>query len=137
MILFSFRADEIPDEQFLGYLTDYTMRLIIDSIDDKKLEVWNAYFKVTDEFKLPPKVTLDAKSILITGANNLKVLRFANSYQMMIDSDRKVYNTSIRLDTLCKLITYGNAVIKGYPVITDAAKIVRNTLYNIVQEYEE
>ena len=105
-------------------------------LDTKKLIKWDEYLNNAEEFKTIYSKPISSKEILTNGINNLvcdtpplKLIIHINRNMFVSGLDR------VKLETICKLINYGNTSITGYPILLNLFKEVESNIDNYIDMY--
>ena len=109
---------------------------IINSISDAKLQNWNTYLNELPEYRSIYKKKLAARDIIIAGASNLIAIDSSDSIIFMINPN--IYAPGldrVKLDSICKLINYGNNDMKAYPIFTDTFNYFRSELQTYISRF--
>ena len=131
------RAD-VPDEYpYLQYVVKKLQQLIFKSIISDKLIQFNKYFNDNKEIFSENGRILDAKTIILTGANNFKIATYPLHYVIEMDKNQKMPNfTTFKVYDLCSLINDGNLELKPYPIFTDCIKYINTHINNMYEVYK-
>ena len=128
--------DNSLDKKFGNWLILIIRELIKSSINDKKLSKWDKYIEEHFNHIYSKKVT--SKDIIFTGIKDLmcddtdsKLIIKISTNHFMQGLDR------VRVETLCRLINYGNTEIKGYPIFTNAFNDIADNISVYVRKYLE
>ena len=107
-------------------------------VDQRKLQNWDKFFEGSEEYKGIYSQPVKAITILQTALKNLQcdnlpdklVIKF-NQNQFMPGFDR------VKVDTLLRLITFGNNSLQGYPIIKDILQRVADNIGKYIDMYVE
>lgn len=107
-------------------------------VDQRKLQNWDKFFEESEEYKGIYSQPVKAITILQTALKNLQcdnlpdklIIRF-NQNQFMPGLDR------VKVDTLLRLITFGNNSLQGYPIIKDILQRVADNIGDYINRYVE
>lgn len=105
-------------------------------VDTRKLYRWDEFISTSTEYSSLYSNPVKAVVILQTSLQSLQVdklphkliIKF-NKNQFMPGMDR------VKVDTLCRLITFGNGSIKGYPLIKDILQEFADNMEDYVDIY--
>lgn len=117
---------------------NWLISIITDSIkkelDEKKLINLDKY--IEENFNHLFKKPVTSKDIIFAGLKELvcdddssKLIIKISSHKFMQGLDR------VRIETLCRLINFGNTSVKGYPIFTDTFTIIANDITIYVEKY--
>lgn len=122
--------------KFGQWLLEIIESTIKTSIDEKKLIPWNEYMNTDGVLEFVGRKSILAKEIILSGANNLKVIELPNKLIIGINKLAKVNGVqNLKLETACKLINYGNTSIKGYPIFSDTFQQITSNIDVYVELY--
>jgi hypothetical protein len=107
-------------------------------VDPRKLQNWDKFFAESDEYKGIYSTPVKAITILQTALKNLQcdnlpdklIIKF-NQNQFMPGFDR------VKVDTLVRLITFGNNSLQGYPIVKDILQRVADNIGDYIKRYVE
>lgn len=106
------------------------------TVNPDKLKNWDNFFENSDEYSFLYSKPVKALTILQTGVRGLqchklpdKLIISFNSNQFMPGFDR------VKVDTLCRLITFGNNSLQGYPIIKDVLQEVADNINDYIEQY--
>jgi hypothetical protein len=124
------------DKDFIKWLKSNMSDKIKSSIDEKKLIRWNDYLNSGEVIEFTSRKNILAKEVIYLGADNLVVSELPNKFIISINNKKFVNGLKmVKIDTLCKLINYGNASIKGYPIFSDVFNEVANNIDMYIEVY--
>ena len=110
------------DDFVYKYLPWYIYSSIKSNINIIKLKPFDDYFN------------LNTRNIILFGIRNLKIVKESTKvYTISIDKNLKYKDLNV--NSVIKLITYGNRELKGYPVILDTFKFIVNNIVGIHAHY--
>ena len=120
------------DENFIKFIISIISNQIISNLDKKKILAFN---KNVDQFGIF-KEKFDSYLVIKECTKRIKYVQlYKKGWSLFIQ--KKVYFPKYKkdLDFLCRFITYGNAVIRGYPVIKKSFDQVINNIDEYKQYY--
>ncbi len=85
--------------------------------------------------KIFPTGDVDCRLIIRQASTNLVIESFSSILKITVDPNVKV--GKYKLITLCKLINDGNIDIKGYPIFTQTAQTLIDTLDGLYYTWKE
>ena len=108
------------------------------NVDMRKLQNWDKFFAESDEYKSIYSQPVKTITILQTALKNLQcdnlpdklIIKF-NTNQFMPGFDR------VKVDTLLRLITFGNNSLQGYPIVKDILQRVADNIGDYINRYVE
>ena len=121
---------------FINWLKVKIRDKIISDIEDKKLIVWDEYLNTNSAYVSIYKKKISSKDIIIAGAANLEFSKSESTFSIFIN--RNVFTPGldrIKLETICKLINFGDLQIKGYPIFTDTFDYFAESIHDYVDRY--
>ena len=107
-------------------------------VDQRKLQNWDKFFEESEEYKGIYSQPVKAITILQTALKNLQcdnlpdklIIKF-NQNQFMPGFDR------VKVDTLLRLITFGNNSLQGYPIVKDILQRIADNIGDYINRYVE
>ena len=108
------------------------------NVDQRKLQKWDKFFAESDEYKGIYSQPVKTITILQTALKNLQcdnlpdklIIKF-NQNQFMPGFDR------VKVDTLLRLITFGNNSLQGYPIVKDILQRIADNIGDYINRYVE
>lgn len=119
-------------EDFVVFYIERIKQKLPTMINKKKLYRWDDYLNQLDITN--GRYTLTAYNILIAGVNNLVYKKINDEYIINVNNNAFIPYVEESVESLVKLITYGNFEIKGYDVFI---KCFEYFLYNVYKYYNE
>lgn len=113
---------ESNDYGFITYLLNEMKEYVLTHLDKDKLEIWTIYLSNKSIFDSKLKKSISALEIITAGVSNLVCRTTPTRYIISIDYNQMAVGLTAKLETFCKLINYGNAEMRGYPIFTAAFK---------------
>lgn len=133
---------EIYDaENVLGYgfgrwLVKQIQQQLIINLNQQKLVQWDIFFNSDDVYERISDIDIATKDILMFGIRNLiceigasKIIVRINPNLFVPGFDR------VRVDSVCRLINFGNSSIKGYPLFTTVLQKFADNINDYVELY--
>lgn len=121
-------------KDFGNWLISIICKKVKEDLDEKKLINMDNYIEknFTHIFKKP----VTSKQIIYAGLKELicdddssKLIIKISTHNFMQGLDRA------RIETLCRLINFGNASVKGYPIFTDTFKSIAEDIDIYIEMY--
>ena len=107
-------------------------------VDPRKLTSWNKFFEESEDYTSIYGTPIDSLKILETGINNLLVRKLPDMIVISMNKNKFVPGLDrIRVDTVCRLITFGNTSVKGYPVLLDTLQHFADNINEYIDLYDE
>lgn len=136
MILQIDDPERIIDRVFISKLIYRIKNKIIVSIDNKKLLKLNEYLNNNPVYKNIYNKHIDAKKIIIEAANSLQFNQNSSNYIIYINPNIYAHGLDrVKLNSLCKLINFGNVEITGYSIFTDIFKYFADNIQDYLDLY--
>lgn len=135
---FTILANKYIDDYFIEWLIDIIRHKIILQIDNKRIHIFNDIVNDNEIFnKVNPNINVkfDVRKAIILALNSMRYRRIKNVYIIDIGNNILFPNYQVKLDTVCRLLNYGNTQIKGYPIFTQVFNDIRKNLVQYYQEY--
>lgn len=130
-----YKEDAI-DRNFVIWLTDIIRDQVKFSINGLKLIVWDEYLNKEGTLDFTTRKSITAKELIEQGADNFIIKDVPNKFIIQINNNINVNGLkSTKLETLCRLINFGNTSIKGYPIFTDTFHNVEEHIDDYVEIY--
>lgn len=124
------------DRSFIMWLKVKIRDKIISDIDCKKLIKWDEYFNTNNVYKSIYKKKLYTRDLITAGATNLDFTKSESTFTIFVN--RNVFTPGldrIKLETVCKLINFGDLEIKGYSIFTDTFDYFADNIQIYVDRY--
>lgn len=129
-------SNDVLTKHFGEWLIERIQEKFSASIDDNKLKRWDKFFEDAPQYKSIYKKKILTKDILVTGIRNLVCQQSSSFLSIRIDNNKFVPGLDrVKVDSICKLINYGNQDIKGYPIFTDTFEHFAASIHDYVDEY--
>mgnify|MGYP003296518528 CR=1 FL=1 len=105
-------------------------------LNPKKLEKWDEYLNTSDDIPRLYNIPLSSKKILTEGIDNLTYHTLPQKYVIQIDSNKLVFGLNLtKLESICKLINYGNSSMTGYPIFTELFSEIEENFSQYIDRY--
>lgn len=135
MKLTLFDTENKYSDDFLDFINRYIIIKIISSINTRKIQPIEEYINQYSDIPTLFKKYISVNEVIISGAYNIIYSRINNKIVFEIDPTQIYSGTSAKLNELCKLINYGNLVVKGYPIFTKAFDYFKDNIDNYYDNY--
>lgn len=124
------------DRSFITWFKTKIRNKLIATIEDKKLIVWDEFFNNNPVYISIYKKKISTRDIIIAGANNLDYTKSESNFIITINNNIFTPGLDrIKLQSICKLINFGNLEIKGYPIFTDTFDYFAESIQDYVDRY--
>lgn len=131
-------SNEYITEDFICWLIIQIKYIILNNINESKLDLFNNYFKEQKFFKpINNKQKFDVRKLILLSINNITYRKLNNVYIIEIKNNVTFPGYTVNINTLCRLLNYGNVNIKGYPLYTDSFKTIKANLKTFYGKYVE
>lgn len=118
----------IYNKGFIQYLKKQIMKFLIVKLNSNKLSAFDDYLQSIYGDK-----TITAKRIIFIGLSNLVCSDYGDKAIISIDDKICYPNTNVKILDLCRLINYGSADLKPYPIFT----LTFNHFNSNIEKYSE
>lgn len=126
------------DIQFGFWLISRIKQYFNSQLDPRKLKNWDEFLNSSDEFVNIYGTKISSQKILLTGISNLILKKLPTSMEIFINKNVFVPGLDrVKLDTVCRLITFGNQSVSGYPVLLDTFQHFVDNISYYVTLYDE
>ncbi len=109
------------------FIDDIHRKLLVTDLS--KLDLW-----LQVEYGLPQNIT--CKKIIEFGCKHLEIIQATNNYIIQFNSTVYYPNTSIRLITLLKTISYGTRHFRGNAILLNEFKLLNMNLDILYDKYK-
>ena len=117
------KSKQVPEEFFKAYLLYYIKKLYLNLVDFSK------FSEIDKEFKI------NSHKILLLALDSLLVSKVNDSlYIISVNKNIKVNGTG--LEIYLNQISYGNLSCKGYPILPEVFKKVKDSIMEIYWRWE-
>jgi hypothetical protein len=121
---------------FGDWLKGIVQDKILSSLEETRLLLWNEYLNSDGVIDFASKKSILAKEIIMYGVSNLRVLKLPQKFIIEINPNAFMFGlNSTKIEKLCRLINYGNASIKGYPIFSRVFSEVAENIDSYVETY--
>lgn len=126
------------DREFGFWLISKIKEYFNSQLDPKKLINWDKFFNESEEIVKLYKTRISSERILQIGINNLTVKKIPNSLEIFMLKNQFVPGLDrVSVDTACRLITFGNQSLSGYPVLLTTLQHFADNINYYVDLYDE
>ena len=130
--------DNILDKSFINWLCIQIRNEVIANINLKKLDNWDQYFNSETVYKSIYKKRISTRDLIVAGISNLYYQVSEDGFWISINPTKLTPGLDrIKLETICKVINYGNRQIIGYPIFTDTFQNIADNITDYVQKYQK
>ncbi len=130
--------DNELDREFGFWLISKIREYFNSQLDPRKLINWDKFFNESEEIVKLYAKKISSESILQLGINNLTVKKIPNSLEIFMIKNKFVPGLDrVSVDTACRLITFGNQSLSGYPVLLTTMQHFADNINYYVTLYEE
>lgn len=124
------------DYKFGEWIIEVVSNEIKSNIDEKKLIRWNEYLNTDGVLKFTSRKSILAKEIIYLGIDNLRLSELPNRFIIEINPNKYVPGVDkVKVVSACKLINYGNATMKGYPIFSNSFEMVVQNIDSLIEIY--
>lgn len=128
--------NDVLTKDFGNWLIQRIQEKLAVDIDERKLKKWDNFFEKSSEYKSIYKKKIVTKELIITGMRNLVCFKSPVCLSIQIDKNQFVPGLDrVKIDSVCKLINYGNQDIKGYSIFTDTFEHFASNINEYVDKY--
>lgn len=126
-------------DRYFGFWLIQRIKQYFDShLDSRKLVKWNKFFDTSEEFINIYGVPIDSEKILRIAISNLILRKLPTSIEIFVNKNVFVPGFDrVKLDTVCRLITFGNQSVSGYSILLDTFQHFVDNIDYYVTLYEE
>lgn len=107
------------------------------SLPLKKSDLWNTYLNTSEDIpRVYDTLNLDVNSLIKAGIQNIICERHSTTLVYRIDKRQQVFGLrNINIETICKLINYGNQSINGTYFFTNVFKEIQDNIDEYIDRY--
>lgn len=107
-------------------------------VDPKKLIQWDTYLNKLDQIQSLTSKPVSSERILHFGIESLTARKIPKQLDIIFANNKFVPGLDrVNLYTICKLITFGNQEISGYPILLTTLQHFADNINFYVNLYEE
>ena len=121
MILKIRKDNKFITESFIRFLVRLLRREVLSRLDKRG-------FEKTDNFLMSLGLNISSEEIILLGVRNITYTETEQEYFIHIDHNEKVPGTNYKVETLCKMIEYGNTVCKPQRIFTESIKHIEDNI---------
>ena len=121
MILTIKKDNKFITEGFIRFLVRLLRREVLSMLDKRG-------FEKTDNFLRSLGLNISSEETVLLGVRNLTYTETEKDYSIHIDHNEKVAGTNYKVETLCKIIEYGNTVCKPQRIFTESIKHIEDNI---------
>ena len=103
---------------FILFLKKKMLSYIAYILDIKRLVAYDEFFNSEEFRKISGNVVIDSKKVIVLGMSNLTHKRFESTTHIFINPNLTYPGTTLKIESLCKIINYGNLSIDAYPIFS-------------------
>ena len=127
---------DLLDRSFILWLKVKIRDKILVNINPKKLINWDKYLNENNVYKSIYKKKISARDIIVAGAMNLDFSKSESKFMIYINHNTFTPGLDrVKLETICKLINFGDLQNKGYPIFTDTFDYFAESIQDYVDRY--
>lgn len=107
------------------------------SLDPQKLIQWDKFFSESEEFvSIYGKIS--SQHLMRVAISNLMLKKLPDSIEIFVNKNLFAPGLDrVKLDTVCRLITFGNQSVKGYPVLLNTFQYFVDNINYYIDLYDE
>lgn len=128
--------EKLLDKAFMKWLATELKDYIIYNLNTQKADNWSKYLTDSKLYNNIYNNKINARSIIISGASNLDIVSSEDAYIIKINPN--IYTSGldrVKLDTICRLINFGNTELVGYPIFTKSFQYFADNIHEYVEKY--
>ena len=127
---------DLLDRSFILWLKVKIRDKILVNINPKKLINWDKYLNENNVYKSIYKKKISARDVIVAGAMNLDFSKSESKFMIYINHNIFTPGLDrVKLETICKLINFGDLQNKGYPIFTDTFDYFAESIQDYVDRY--
>lgn len=124
------------DRNFGLWIIQKIQQSFFTELNVEKLKVWDSYLETEPEYKSIYTKKITGKDILLTGIRNLVCDKFDNKLVIRFNNNAYIPGLNhVKVEDACKLITFGNLHVKGYPLLFDIFNEISNNSSKYIDKY--
>jgi hypothetical protein len=103
----------------------------------KKSAIWNTYLNTSEDIpRVYDTLNLDVNTLIKTGIQNIVCERHSTTIVYKIDRRQQVFGLkNMSIESVCKLINYGNQSIDGTYFFTNVFKEIQDNIDDYIDRY--
>jgi hypothetical protein len=117
-------------DDFMDWLVDRTKELIVQGLNQKKLDMLNEYVQTLDM-----GVEVDLNIAFLDILDSITYFKTEQCYHLGINTTVLYRTTTFKLVDIAKFINYGNQEVQGTPIFSDAFHIIATNTDNYYNRY--
>lgn len=126
------------DRDFGFWLINRIKQHFNAELDPRKLVAWDRFFDESDEFVSVYGTKISSQYLLRAAASNLILRKLPDSLEIFVNKNLFAPGLDrVKLDTVCRLITFGNQSVKGYPVLLNTFQYFVDNINYYIDLYDE
>jgi len=126
----------VLDVHFARWLVRQIKQELIQKVNPMKLQKWDDYLNSGEAFEIINVNRVSSKDIVMNGIRNIVYELSPYTLTVCIDRNQKVFGfNNVKLETVCKLINYGNTSISGYPLFSEEFNEVSENIGTYIDRY--
>lgn len=108
------------------------------SLDRRKLVAWDKFFEESTEYNSLYGAKISTYNILMSSIKCLTCLDTPDKIIIQLNPNQFVPGLDrVKVDSVIRLITFGNQSIKGYPIFTDVLQHFADNIGEYIDMYVE
>ena len=128
--------ENILQDDFIKWFLKELRNKIINSVNIRKLELWDIYFNNQTLYKSIYKKKISSLDIIKSGAANLQCVKNKESLLIQINPNINIIGLDrVTLNSACKLINYGNTEMDGYPIFTNIFEDIASNIHVYIDKF--
>lgn len=129
--------DKNYTDDFLKWYVSKLKRTLYNSIDKRKLITIEEYINNNKKFKSIYTKHIYILPLVQAGISNIEYIKINGKVRVRINPNTISYSVPIKLNSIIKLITYGNREIQGYKIFLKAFDIFKKNIDILLLNYTE
>jgi hypothetical protein len=129
-------SNGVLDAHFARWLVNQVKQELVHQLNPSKLDKWDDYLNSGETFEVINVKRVSSREILLSGIRGIVYELSPYTLTIHIDRNQKVFGlNNVKLETVCKLINYGNTSISGYPLFSEVFSGVRDNIGTYIDRY--
>ena len=147
MVLIVESSDDALQEDFCKFLISCIQVDLQEQIHNKRNKLLDSHLNKLNDFINSPQSgyqkrcygvkQLDIREIITQGIHNLTYEKSGGKYMIVIDPNANIPGTFISIKSACKLINYGNLIIRGTLIFNNEFKKIEDHIEDYIRLYRE